>query len=121
MTTLYRGEHPAFGGILAGPAGVAVTGDGAVLVSNTGQNQVVRLTADGTLEGLAGSGDDGNIEGPRDAAVFNLPGSLAALPDGRLVVAGRAGSLLRVIAPSQMAPWLGMLWAPYARRRDSPA
>lgn len=98
VATLYRGEHAAYGGVLAGPAGIAVTGDGEVLLSNTGRNQIVRLTPDGTLQGVAGSGEDGYVDGPRETAALSLPGSLVVLPDGRLVVADQAGSLLRVIA-----------------------
>ena len=99
VTTLFRSESPFSGGVLAAPAGLAVTNDGEVLISNTGRNQIVRLTADGTLEAVAGSGEDGYVDGPRGAAALSLPGSLAVLPDGSLVVADQAESLLRVIAP----------------------
>ena len=99
VSTLFRSEPPFPGGVLAGPTGLAVTNDGEVLISNTGRNQIVRLTADGTLEAVAGSGEDGYVDGPRGAAALSLPGSLAVLPDGSLVVADQAESLLRVIAP----------------------
>ncbi len=99
VSTLYRGEHPAFGGALAGATGLTLSDDGEVLISNTGRHQIVRLTADGTLQGIAGSGEDGYLDGPRDATALSLPGSLALLPGGGLVVADQSGSLLRVIAP----------------------
>ncbi len=56
VTTLFRSESPFSGGVLAGPAGLAVTNDGEILISNTGRHQIVRLTADGTLEAVAGRG-----------------------------------------------------------------
>ena len=99
VTTLFRSELPFSGGVLAGPTGLAVTDDGELLISNTGRNQIVRLTADGTLEAVAGSGEDGYVDGPRGAAALSLPGSLAVLPDGSIVVTDQAESLLRVIAP----------------------
>jgi len=98
VSTLYRGEPPFSGGILAGPTGLALTPDGEILISNTGRNQILRLTAEGSLEAVAGSGEDGYVDGPRGAAALSLPGSIAVRPDGSLVVADQAESLLRVIA-----------------------
>ena len=65
VTTLYRDEPPSLGGTLAYPSGIAVTGDGTVYLANTGRHQIVRLTADGALRAVAGTGEKGALDGRR--------------------------------------------------------
>ena len=69
------------------PPGLAVTGDGAVYIANTGRNQIVRLTSEGNLRAVAGTGEAGNLDGPLQAATFKLPRRIALAPGGVLVVA----------------------------------
>ncbi len=99
VTTLFQDTPPGHGGVLAAPTGLALTDDGEILISNAGRHQILRLTAEGTLEAIAGSGDDGYLDGSREAAALSFPGSLAVLPGGGLVVEDQAGSVLRAIAP----------------------
>ncbi len=97
VTTLYRDDPPSLGGTLAYPSGLAVTGDGAVYLANTGRHQIVRLTADGRLQAVAGTGSDGLIDGAPGQASFATPGRIAFLPDGSLAVADQRGTLVRRI------------------------
>ena len=99
VTTLYRGPYPSVGGTLASPSGLAATGDGTVYVANTGRHQIVRLTPDGELRAVAGTGDQGRREGPPASATFNAPEALALSPDGSLVVADQSSSIIRRILP----------------------
>ena len=99
VRTLFRSRPPHLGGQLASPEGLAVTSDGTVYISNTGRNQIVRLTRDGDLRVVAGAGEDGYLDGPYGAATFSLPGALAFAPDGALIVADQGGSTLRAIVP----------------------
>src|SRR5436309_81231 len=51
---------------LSGPYGLAVTGDGGLLISNRGSNQVLERAPDGTVQvfagtGVAGSAGDGGL------------------------------------------------------------
>lgn len=99
VTTLYRDEYPALGGTLAYASGLAATGEGALYLANTGRHQVVRLTADGELRAVAGTGESGALDGPRGDATFRLPRRMAFAPDGSLIVADQDGSVIRRIVP----------------------
>jgi len=95
--TVLRSEGLNLGGSLGYPAGIAPAGDGGVYLSNTGLHQIVRLTRAGDLEAVAGTGERGSLDGPRDEARFNLPGSLALSPDGVLFVADQATTVVRAV------------------------
>ena len=84
VSTLYRDGYPALGGTLAYPSGLAVTGDGVVYLANTGRHQIVRLTAEGQLRAVAGTGEEGHLDGPHGAATFSFPRRMAFSPDGAL-------------------------------------
>ncbi|MCY3506258.1 MAG: hypothetical protein OXH41_08860 [Chloroflexi bacterium] len=97
VRTIYRSEQPVFGGALASPSGIVAAGNGAVYLSNTGLDQVIRITRAGQLEGVAGSGERGHGDGSRAEATFSLPGSLALSSRGVLFVADQGGTVVRAI------------------------
>ena len=99
VSTLFRGEHLSFGGVLGPSSGIAVTGDGSsIYIANTGQNQIVELTRDGKILAVAGTGEAGYADGPPSEALFNLPKDIALSEDGRtLVVVDRNGTLVRQV------------------------
>ena len=95
--TVLRSEGLNLGGSLGYPVGIAPAGDGGVYLSNTGLHQIVRLTRAGDLEAVAGTGEQGHLDGTRAEARFNLPGSLALSPDGVLFVADQATTVVRAV------------------------
>ena len=97
VRTIYRSEQPVWGGALASPSGIVAAGNGAVYLSNTGLDQVIRITRAGQLEGVAGSGERGHGDASRAEATFNLPGSLALSSRGVLFVADQGGTVVRAI------------------------
>jgi len=97
VRTIYRSEQPVFGGALASPSGIVAAGNGAVYLSNTGLNQVIRITRGGQLEGVAGAGERGHGDGPRAEATFSIPGSLALSSRGVLFVADQGGTVVRAV------------------------
>ena len=99
VTTLHGDESPALGGTLAYASGIAVARDGSIYLANTGRHQLVRLTADGELRAVAGTGESGALDGPRGEATFHLPRRIALAPDGSLLVADQDGSVIRRIVP----------------------
>ena len=100
VSTLRRGTASFRRGTLASPVGLAVTGDGAIYVANTGRHQILELTDRGILRAVAGTGEQGYADGPRVEAMFNLPGAIDVADDGRLVVADEGNNLIRTIAPT---------------------
>ena len=97
VSTLYRDVPLTRGGTLATPVGLAVTRNGAMYIANTGRHQIVELTRDGELRAVAGTGEQGYIDGPRDQAMFSLPSTIAVSDDGTLVVADEGNNVIRTI------------------------
>lgn len=97
VRTIYRSDQPVFGGALASPSGIVAAGNGAVYLSNTGLDQVIRITRGGQVEGVAGSGERDHGDASRAEATFNLPGSLALSSGGVLFVADQGGTVVRAI------------------------
>jgi hypothetical protein len=88
---------------LAGPTGIAVGPDGAVYVSDTGNQRILRLRpgAGGwTAERLAGSDGDADFrDGGAGVARFQNPGGLV-LAGGMLYVADRQNNAIRRVDPA---------------------
>jgi sugar lactone lactonase YvrE len=88
---------------LSSPAGLAVTRDGFLYVTELGRGRVVQVAPDGAAYVIAGRGGPGFADGEGSAeARFNQPAGLALLPDGSLVVADGANYLLRRVSPFGM-------------------
>ena len=101
---------PALAARLRSPEAVAALPDGGFLVSDTGNDRVRHVAADGTITTVAGSGGsgfggDGSLA--RRAAIGS-PGALAVLPDLSFVVA--TWSRVRLVAGPR-SPLLGLAWA----------
>ena len=78
--------------------GLAVGPDGAVYVSDFGNNAVRRIDTAGNVTTYAGvMGQSGSIDGPIASARFRFPASLAFGPDGSLYVSDN-GQLRRISA-----------------------
>lgn len=101
-TTTAAGSAP--GGFADGPAasaqlmpnaGVAWL-DGALYLADSGNDRIRMLSAD-QVRTLAGTGQDGAVDGPGATATFSLPMGLVALPDGSLLVVDEGDSTLRKI------------------------
>ena len=111
VSTLFQDPHPSFGGVLTtSRGGMAVTGDGSsIYIANTAQNQIVRLTRDGKLRAVAGSGERGHADGPCDEALFDRPTALALADDDRtLMVGDQRGAVIRRIHLEQGAACAGL-------------
>ncbi|HVF90956.1 MAG TPA: NHL repeat-containing protein [Blastocatellia bacterium] len=77
------------------PFGIAVDGEGNVLVSDAGAgNRIRRITPAGSVETLAGSGE-GFSDGPALAASFNTPSGIAIDADGNVIIADTSNNRIR--------------------------
>jgi hypothetical protein len=88
---------------LSSPAGLAVTRDGFLYVTELDRGRVVQVAPDGAARVIAGRGGPGFADGEgRAEARFNQPAGLALMPDGSLVVADGANYLLRRVSPFEL-------------------
>jgi hypothetical protein len=66
---------------------LAIAGDGTIFISDTQNERVRRLDADGTVTTIAGIGGQGFATGDGGHAQFSLPTGIAVAPDGTLRLA----------------------------------
>src|SRR5262249_14671440 len=74
-----------------------VDADGSLLVADTGNHRVRRVTLDGEVTTIAGDGDPGDRDGNLAEGAFGEPMGIAARRDGMIFVTCAAGSSVRVI------------------------
>lgn len=101
------GSRASFGGdggpadqaFLNAPRGVAVETTGAIYISDSGNNRVRRVGADGTINTIAGNGIGISIGtgGPAADASLGDPRGLALTPGGDLIVGEQSGHIVRRI------------------------
>ncbi len=90
---------PATGSRLDYPYGLAVTADGVVYVSDTQNNRVRRVAADGTLETVAGTDTPGYAGdgGPATEAGLNQPHGLTLYGDDILLISDHFNHRVRAV------------------------
>ena len=95
---------------LAGPDDVTVAIDGSVLIADTDNQRIRRVTDDGDIATIAGSGAKGYAGdgGPTGAASFDQPRSVAATADGGYVIADTDNNRIRKVSRGQIATVAGM-------------
>jgi uncharacterized protein (TIGR03437 family) len=94
------GGQGAFASVHA-PQGVAVDINGDVLVADTGNQRIRRITADLTIHTVAGNGGQGysGDGGAATSAQLNLPAGVAVDSAGNIYVADTGNNRLRAISP----------------------
>jgi sugar lactone lactonase YvrE len=79
------------------PSGLAVARDGSLIVADTGNNVVRRVTAAGVVTTIAGATSAGFQDGPAAEARFNGPVGVAVDAAGRIIVADTYNDRIRAI------------------------
>jgi serine/threonine-protein kinase len=77
------------------PVGVAVDGEGNIIITDTGNQRVRKITPDGTVSTLAGSGMQGFADCAGAAAQFNGPWGVAVDGEGSIIIADRRNHRVR--------------------------
>ncbi|MBK6848117.1 MAG: hypothetical protein IPG96_11480 [Proteobacteria bacterium] len=79
------------------PHGVARDASGNLYVTDSGNNRIRKVTPNGEVTTLAGSGSSGHLDGVGTAAQFSDPQGIAFDGQGSLVVADQNNSLIRKV------------------------
>ena len=81
------------------PSGVGVGPDGTIYVGDNGNNRIRKVTPQGVVTTLAGSGTQGSVDGNGSAASFNRPIGVAVGRDGNIYVADYNNNRIRKVTP----------------------
>jgi RHS repeat-associated protein len=92
---------PATAARLNGPADVAVGADGTLYIAEQGAHRVRRVSPDGRIETVAGTGDPGfrGDGGPANAARLRRPRAVAVDDQGSLFIADTLNDRVRRVDP----------------------
>jgi hypothetical protein len=105
----YGGDGgPATAAELDTPHAVVPTPDGGFLIADTYNNRVRRVTPNGVITTVAGTGTSGfsGDGGPATSAELNLPKALAVLPDGTgFLVGDSANDRVRLVTLDLRTPF----------------
>lgn len=91
-----QGKEASFNG----PNSVAIDGSGNVYVGDRGNNRIRKISPNGTVTTLAGSGKPEFADGPGKEASFNQPCGIAVDGIGTVYVADTFNNRIRKIGPS---------------------
>ena len=89
------------------PQGLARDKDGSILVADTGNHAVRRVTMDGAVSTVAGNGEAGYADGEGAAARFYGPTDVVVDKEGTIVVADYDNERLRKIVGRQVTTLAG--------------
>jgi len=93
---------PAAAAQLAIPVAVVGTPDGGYLIADQANNRIRRVTPDGTITTIAGSGTGAGYSGdggPATSAKLDAPSGVAQLADGTVLIADINNNAIRRVAP----------------------
>lgn len=83
------------------PGGVSLASDGGLIVADTGNHTIRRVSSTGQVSTIAGSaGCAGITNGKADQARFNQPGGAVASTNGSIYVADTGNDLIRRVDPT---------------------
>ena len=105
------------------PVGVSTTSDGGFLIGDSLNGRVRKVSADGTIETVAGSGVRGYAGdgGPAVRAQLNSPSAAAESANGTILIADNEGNRLRVIEDRSSGEVPGLPGAEEQPSRPVPA
>ncbi|MEL6866091.1 MAG: hypothetical protein AAFP19_16810, partial [Bacteroidota bacterium] len=90
---------PVYQATFNNPHDLDMTPDGTIYVADRFGHQIRKITPDGIVSVLAGTGEEGDLDGPADQAMFNEPWGLCVSDDGTVYVADTRNNKIRVISP----------------------
>jgi sugar lactone lactonase YvrE len=89
------------------PHGLAIGKNGTIYVADAGNNMIRKISPDGIVSTLAGTGQAGFVNGPGNIAQFNFPADVVTDADGNVYVSDGANKRIRKITPAGVVSSLG--------------
>jgi serine/threonine protein kinase, bacterial len=89
------------------PFGIAVDGNGNVYVADLSNHKIRKISPEGMVVTLAGSGAEGGANGPGATASFNRPTGLAVDAEGNVYVAEFANRVRKITAAGEVSTLAG--------------
>jgi len=87
--------------MFSSPTGIAIDGNGNLIVADTGNNTIRKVTPSGVVSTLAGTaGTSGSQDGTGSAAQFKAPKGVAIGGNGYIYVADSGNDTIREITPA---------------------
>ena len=82
---------------LNSPSGLAIESSGSLLIADTNNNRIRRLSTDGTITTVAGTGTAGDAGdgGPATSAKLNLPVGVGEDSNGNIYIADTSNNVIR--------------------------
>lgn len=103
----YR-DGPVSGARFRNPSDLCIDAAGNIFIADTLNQRIRRLTPEGVVSTVAGSGAAGWVDGPAVGARFDWPTGIARGPEGSLYVADFRNHALRRIPPDgRVETWAG--------------
>ena len=105
-----EGDSVATSAALNSPAGIAVDASGTLFIADSGNSRIRRVTLNGNIATLAGTGGQGGIGdgGSATLATFNRPNGIAVDNAGNLFIADTGNSRVRKVTPGGLiSPFAG--------------
>lgn len=93
-------DGPAVSARFQDPEGIAVDAAGTLFVADSLNHRIRKISTDGKVSTLAGSGIPGFADGMGTAAAFNTPSCVALDRSGNVYVTDRGNHRIRKISPS---------------------
>ena len=92
-------DGPAESARFDGPVGVAVDQAGNIIVADTYNDRIRRISIDGNVSTIAGCGAPGMSDGPAADSLFDTPCGVAIDGQGDILVADTGNNAIRRISP----------------------
>ena len=89
---------PARDALFTFPHGIAMSADGAIIVADTYNHAIRRISPEGRVSTVAGGSGEGDRDGSGDGAQFSKPKAVAVDADGVIYVADSGNGLIRRVA-----------------------
>ena len=98
----YSGDGgPAINAQLDTPYGIFLDKNDDLLIADSNNNRIRKVTSDGIIQTVAGTGKEGfdGDGGPARAATLNSPQSLGGDPQGRIYIGDEHNNAIRILEP----------------------